>query len=253
MLISRRDFSVLTGTALASVAMTSACDAATFVGQGTSAQLKSRPKPGTKTTARGRSPLGLGGTRDGLLAMPATIPAGPMPLLVLMHGAGGNSANQLGRFASIPDEAGVAVLSVDSRGSSWDAIRVGFGPDVAFIDAALKKVFGQVAVDPARLAVGGFSDGATYALSLGLANGNLFRRIVAWSPGFIVDAPPTGKPSVFISHGTRDEILPIDRCSRVIVPVLKQRGYAVTYREFEGPHAAPPEVAREGFTFVAKA
>lgn len=243
---------MLTGSALASVAMTTACDAATFLAQGGSVQLKSRPKPGTKTTARGRSPLGLGATRDGVLAMPANIPSGPMPLLVLMHGAGGNAANQLGRFASVPDETGVAVLSVDSRGSSWDAIRSGFGPDVSFIDAALERVFALVAVDPARLAVGGFSDGATYALSLGLANGDLFKRIVAWSPGFIVDAAPSGKPAVFISHGTQDQILPIDRCSRVIVPVLKQRGYAVTYREFEGPHAAPPEIAKEGFAFVAK-
>jgi predicted esterase len=86
--------------------------------------------------------------------------------------------------ARCPMDAGLPMLFVDSRGQTWDGIRGGFGPDVDFLDGALEKVFGMVAVDPNRLALGGFSDGATYALSLGLVNGDLFPRIVAFSPGF---------------------------------------------------------------------
>ena len=56
-------------------------------------------------------------------------------------------------------------------------------------------------VDPARLVIGGFSDGASYALSLGLINGQLFRKVAAFSPGFVVTGEPEGKPRVFISHG----------------------------------------------------
>jgi predicted esterase len=69
---------------------------------------------------------------------------------------------------------------------------------------------------------------------------------MAFSPGFI---PPgstqTGTPRVFVSHGTRDAILPIETCSRRLVPELKQAGYKVTYREFDGPHGVPPEIATE--------
>ncbi len=132
-----------------------------------------------------------------------------------------------------------------------DAIRGGFGRDVAFVDRALTRVFEIVAADPARTAIGGFSDGASYALSLGLINGDLFPRVVAFSPGFVVNGTPQGRPRVFVSHGTDDPILPIDRCSRVIVPGLRTRGYDVTFREFPGGHEVPDAIAREGMQSVA--
>jgi predicted esterase len=50
---------------------------------------------------------------------------------------------------------------------------------------------------------------------------------------------------VSVSHGTGDDVLPIDRTSRRIVPVLRDDGYEVDYREFDGGHVVPPEVARE--------
>lgn len=54
-----------------------------------------------------------------------------------------------------------------------------------------------------------------------------------------------GAPRVFISHGTGDEVLPIDVCSRRLAPELRRAGYDVTYREFDGPHTVPPGIARE--------
>jgi predicted esterase len=158
----------------------------------------------------------------------------------------------LRRLGAAADEAGIAVLAPDSRGSTWDAIRDGFGRDVAFVDRALEKVFASVAVDPARVAAGGFSDGATYALSLGLINGDLFPRIAAFSPGFVIGGMAHGRPRIFISHGTADPILPIDHCSRVIVPRLRQGGYEVTFREFDGQHTVPPAVAKEGMEWISK-
>src|SRR5688500_16411957 len=133
------------------------------------------------------------------------------------------------------------------------AIRGGFVTDVEMLDRTLARVFETVAVDPARIAVGGFSDGATYALSLGLINGDLFRRVVAFSPGFVVDGSPHGTPRFFISHGTADQVLPIDRCSRLIVAGLRKRGYDVTFREFHGGHEIPADIARDGTRWVARA
>jgi predicted esterase len=183
--------------------------------------------------------------------LPAKASSATLPLLVLLHGAGGSGAGILRRLGSVADQAGVAVLAPDSRDSSWDAIRGYFGRDVIFLNRALERVFESVAVDPARVSVGGFSDGATYALSLGLINGDLFRRILAFSPGFVVTGSSHGKPSVFISHGVNDPILPIDRCSRAIVPGLKKVGYDVTFREFDGGHTVPADIASEGMRWVA--
>jgi dienelactone hydrolase len=119
-----------------------------------------------------------------------------------------------------------------------------FGPDVAFVDQALAWTFERCAIDPSYVAVAGFSDGASYALSLGLANGDLFERVMAFSPGFVAPAPPQGRPRLFLSHGTADTVLPIDRCSRRIVSLLRQADYDVTYQEFDGPHTVPPDIAQ---------
>ena len=209
-------------------------------------RIVARPVSGVKTTGPQTRTLGLDPKRDAILQLPSKPAEGPVPLLVLLHGAGGSGAGILKRLGSFAEEAGIAVLAPDSRGSSWDAIRGDFGPDVAFINRALERVFQTVAVDPQRIVVGGFSDGATYALSLGLQNGDLFRRVLAFSPGFYVGDAIQGKPRLFVSHGTRDEVLPIDRCSRVIVPRLQKSGYDVLFREFDGAHEIPPEIARAG-------
>ena len=214
------------------------------------ARLDARPRAAVKTTGSGSRALGLGEGRDAILHLPPDT-SRPLPLLVLLHGAGGSGAGILRRLSLFSDDAGLAVLSPDSRGSTWDAIRGGFGPDVTFLNRALERVFETVAVDPARIAVGGFSDGASYAISLGLQNGDLFRRVLAYSPGFFVGGQAQGRPRVFISHGTADQILPIDRCSRVIVPRLKKQGYDVTFRQFDGGHEVPPDIARAGMRWAA--
>jgi phospholipase/carboxylesterase len=129
--------------------------------------------------------------------------------------------------------------------TAWDVIARGrYGPDLALVEAALDHAFARCAVDPTRLAVGGFSDGASYALALGLNNGDLFSHVLAFSPGFAGPGTRRGRPQVFISHGTRDPILPIDQCSRSIVRQLRAQGYPLLYREFDGEHVIPPEVAR---------
>jgi phospholipase/carboxylesterase len=206
-----------------------------------------RPGQQTASIVPGEHRLDLDGGRDGVLHVPRGVqPGSPVPLAVMLHGAGG--AGDAMRFTfALADECGVPVLAPDSRGRTWDVILGGFGPDVEFINAALAYAFERMAVDPARIGIGGFSDGASYALSLGMANGDLFTHVLAFSPGFIAPAGQRGKPRVFISHGTRDEVLPIDRTSRSIVPDLERRGYDVTYREYNGPHTVPADLAREAF------
>ena len=163
----------------------------------------------------------------------------------MLHGAGGVATHGLNPLLHLAEEAGLLLLAPESRRQTWDVILGGYGPDVAFLDRALGRVFARYAVDPARLAVGGFSDGASYALSLGLTNGGLFTHVLAFSPGFMAPGEQEGAPRIYISHGVRDAVLPIDACSRRIVPRLRRAGYAVEYREFDGPHTVPPEFARE--------
>jgi phospholipase/carboxylesterase len=177
------------------------------------------------------------------------VPAGyqadrPAPLAVMLHGAGGNSAHGLGLLRRFADTSGMILLAPMSRERTWDIIGGDYGPDIEFMDRALAQTFERYAVDPTRLAIGGFSDGASYALSVGLMNGDLFSHIIAFSPGFMAPLEKQGMPHIFVSHGTQDEILPIERCSRRLVPVLRQAGYEVQYHEFDGPHTIPPDIAQ---------
>ena len=201
----------------------------------------------------GCHPLGLDGRRDGAFLVPAGLDAAkPAPLIVALHGAGGVATQMLDLLAVQAERQGMIVLAPESRGSTWDGIRGGYGPDVAFIDRALTKIFQLQRIDPSRVALAGFSDGASYGLSLGVINGELFDHILAFSPGFMAPTSTADTPRIFISHGVHDEVLPIDPCSRRIVPTLRQAGYDVEYHEFQGGHVVPPEmVERAMVRFLA--
>jgi phospholipase/carboxylesterase len=216
-------------------------------------QLKTRPAPVVERFDPGEHALGLGGRRDGVLYIPPrTKSQAVVPLMVLMHGGG--SDKEFFRFTfPLGEELGVAILIIDSRHNTWDAVDSPFGPDVEFIDKALADVFKHLPVDPRRLALGGVSDGGSYALSLGLMNGELFSHVVAFAPGFIATpAPRVGRPAIFVAHGTRDDVLRIDWTSRRFVPRLKADGYDVTYLEFDGPHNVPVDVARAALGWLTR-
>ncbi|SHN55443.1 Predicted esterase [Geodermatophilus obscurus] len=217
-------------------------------GTDAAARLTARPQPEPPAAppAPGTQPLELEVERPPLLHVPPGLAAGSaVALVVSLHGAGGDARGGIDVFRGPADERGLLVLAPASRGSTWDAVTGGYGEDAALVDEALARVFSTVLVDPGRIAVAGFSDGASYALGLGLANGDLFGRVAAFSPGFVPGSSREGRPAVFVSHGDADDVLPVGQTSRRIVPALRDDGYDVTYREFAGGHTVPPEVAAE--------
>jgi predicted esterase len=237
MLVTRRSFLALTGGLLASAPWL--------------------PVPGSRipTTVRrdepfgpGQHPLDLNKGRDGILYVPKGYKPGvPAPLMVVLHGAGQTSAWAT-RLFPLADEFGVLLLAPDSRDErTWDMILGGFGPDVEFIVSALTFARRHVTIDPSRRTLAGFSDGASYSLSLGIGMGDVFGKVIAFSPGIMQPEKTRGKPPIFISHGTSDGVLPIGVTSRVFVPRLQKLGYDVTYREFDGRHQVPDAIAREAF------
>ena len=265
--IDRRNFCTIAGGAMASLALSTACRRS-WSNLPNDGRLRARPQRGSgvplgnnaqdaRATPLGSSTvgrqtyLGLDRDRDAILQLPRSATNSPLPLLLFLHGATQSADDMFGYLDSAPEQEGIAILAPNSRETTWDAITDSFGPDVEFLSRALQRVFETVAIDPARIAVGGFSDGATYAIALGLRNGDVFKRVAAFSPGFLIDGAAQGKPTFFISHGTRDHILPIDRCGRRVATDLKAHGYEVTFREFEGDHEIPAAVMREGLRWVA--
>jgi predicted esterase len=139
-------------------------------------------------------------------------------------------------------EDGMLLLAPTSVGSTWDLMAGGLGRDVAALDAALAEVADCCAV--AATGFAGFSDGASYALSLGLANGDLVDAVLAFSPGFAAPPVRVARPPVWLCHGRADRVLPVDACGRRVARELRARGHAVVYEEFDGGHVLVPALLR---------
>lgn len=219
---------------------------------GDAGRLTARPRPPVTLAAPGVHEIP-GPGRPALLVVPAgTEPGRPIPLALVLHGAGGNPRRTLGHMLPFVDGLGLALLVPGSLGPTWDVWGHDREADLASLDGALAAAFAAVRADPSRVGLVGFSDGASCALSVGLANGNLFRRIVAYSAGFAAPAARVGRPEVFLSQGARDPYFPPERCGRRIAADLRAGGCEVVYREFDGGHEIPPGVRDEAQAWLCR-
>jgi phospholipase/carboxylesterase len=188
-------------------------DIATLASQ---ARLTARPgRVRSPSSVTGLNPLNLSGTkRDGVLYVPAHI-AKPAPLILMLHGSRDSGEIIARHVRAIADEIGAIVVAPDSRDYTWDVANIG-----------------------------GFSDGGSYALSVGLMNGDLFTHVIAFSPGFMRLKSTNGHPHVFLAHGTEDDVLPITQ-SRTFARAIRGAGYDLTYVEFPGKHVVVERIARQ--------
>jgi phospholipase/carboxylesterase len=220
-----------------------------------SGTLRAKPNAAAVTAfPRGITPLANGA----LVYRPASAPDGAAPLLVILHGAGHGARPFLDLLMPKANQGGLLLLALQSKDATWDLVpRNGkpprFGDDVARIDAVLKQVFSNAAVDPNRIVLLGFSDGAGYALSLGLANPRLFRGIVALSPGFVVP-PPSASPRqrIFVAHGVRDPVLPFRHSETVVVGLMEQAGARPLFRRHNGGHVIDSETLDAGLAYALR-
>jgi len=228
-----------------------ACDSSATGLEASATHLTARPaRPGKEPVTGAPTPLGLDSPRDGLLYVPTSYATqARLPLLVALHGAGGSASDWQSYWARA-EARGMIVLALDSRAGTWDRVFQGAGSDAAFMDEALRLTFRQCRVDPQRIALCGFSDGGAYALSLGVANGDLFTHLIAYSPAYFRPAEPIiGRPRIFVSHGTSDIIVPYGPVSTLTVPQLEAAGYDVTFVPFDGGHLVPAEISEAALTW----
>jgi phospholipase/carboxylesterase len=162
-------------------------------------------------------------------------------LLLALHGAGsGGARGGLYAFRGAWGVPGLVIVAPAAAGTAWSLRDV----DVRFVDRALQQAFARCRVDARRVAVGGFSSGAAMALWLGLTNGDLFRAVIALSGGGPLPDERTGKPRIFVAHGTLDDVIPVTLGGDAIVRELRDQDYDVTYRRFRGGHRVLRPVAR---------
>lgn len=162
-----------------------------------------------------------------LLHVPANLPAGPVPLLVAMHGLGGSGPqfHNQAQWARHAGERGfIVVFPTGPR--RWD-----FRPtslDVPFIRAIVKQVRGERCIDARRIWATGHSMGGFMTQRLACESGDLFAAGADSSGGDVsmpvlggdCDAganPPAGYEPVPLAfwHGDQDQIVNYERLARV--------------------------------------
>lgn len=186
-----------------------------------------------------------------------------MPLVVLLHGSGMSGRSMLNYdgqiFQKLADAHGFIMLSASAHdvNNGWDNLNDSLPrfPDVVTIDAALRYVLRHYAIDPTRIALLGTSAGASLALQLGIANGDVFSRVVLFS-GFLpfsVDhefdrITARGRPMLFVGldQPTADGLH-----WPAFVERMRHQGYSVTYVPDSGEHYSRERIVA-GLSWLAQ-
>ncbi len=190
-------------------------------------------------------------------------PAKPAPMALLLHGSGDRGHTMIRAFEALAEAHGVILLAPDALDYSWDIMVAGarlrgvtrvpdWGPDVDRIDSALEAAFAAYAVDPNRISLIGFSDGAGYGLSLGANNADLFQTVIAFAPGLLMKVNGEDRGRVMLVHGQRDDVLPMKPTRDIFAPVLEDLGFDVELRLFNGGHVMPENLRAEAFDWWLK-
>lgn len=195
---------------------------------------------------------------DAVAYVPASATLHP-PLLVLLHGAGRDRLNMIQRFEAEADKRGIVLLAPTSKGVTWDAITIATTPttfdsplqlkqghrfsrsrDSDRVEAAIANLAKIIPVDRAHTVLAGFSDGATFALAMGLERSHQFEAVIAWSPGIAIESEGVARGRrVLVSHGRQDPLLHFEVTCGEIVPLLRSEGANVTFLSFDGVHEVP--------------
>lgn len=173
----------------------------------------------------------------------------PQALMVLFHGAGGAADKVLPFFVRWARTRRFLLLAPQSQYPTWDIVIGGHGPDRERLDRALAQVSDHFALDPSRLAFAGFSDGGSYALSMGLTNGDVASHVIGLCAGFMNTFQQNGSPRVFLAHGRSDSQLPLETSARKHAQRLLESGYDLSFFPFDGDHVIHPWAVERAIEF----
>lgn len=177
--------------------------------------------------------------------------AGKHPIMLLLHGWTGNE-NAMWVFSSrLPKDhmliAPRGIFPTPLGGFGWHEFKAKAWPWVDDLRPAVDALIALLTVenfpsgDPEKMSLVGFSQGAALAYTFALLHPDRVAAVAGLS-GFLPDGvmniirerPLQDKP-VFVTHGTQDELVPVDRARRS-VDLLQEAGAQVTYCEDDVGH-----------------
>src|SRR6056297_296417 len=203
---------------------------------------------------------------------PETPTDGPEPAVVVLHGRGANEEDLLPIAQELPEEYHVVSLRAPDRlqgGYTWYDLDLsagglhqsqpdpdGFRRSLDLVDESVDAAVEAYGLDPDRIGLLGFSQGAITSLSLLLESPADYRWVVAlhgYLPASHRDLDPEGmahKP-VFIAAGSADQIIP-DARTEAAAERFEELGAAVEYTAYDAPHGVGSEELADLVDFVER-
>lgn len=180
-----------------------------------------------------------GESRAVLLTPREIDPQRAYPLITVFHGAGRQDEQLVKALRDEPEKRAALFFVPRSRLQTWDLIATADRHDLDFLEWAYDLIYRRYPVDPLRQGLLGYSDGASYALSVGLSNPHIFCAVMVWAAGFrVIDEalldPTARKPRILLEHGTHDQLFPFEKIALPLREALEHAGYSVEFRVDQG-------------------
>jgi phospholipase/carboxylesterase len=184
------------------------------------------------------------------------------PLLLLLHGYGSNEEDLFSFANELPDEYYVisARAPFDLMYGSYAWYAINFDADENkfsdigqarasrdIISNFIDELIANYPIDSNNITLIGFSQGCILSYAVGLSYPEKVQRIVAMS-GYLnteiaVDDFAKNNVSnlkIFASHGTVDQVIPVD-WARKSIPILEKLGVSVVFKEYPVGHGVAPQ------------
>jgi phospholipase/carboxylesterase len=171
------------------------------------------------------------------------------PLFTILHGAGRHDEALAKAYRNEAERRQALFLIPRSVEPTWDLIASEGRLDLDFLEYAYDLIYRRYPVDALQQTLVGYSDGASYALSVGLCNCSMFSALIGWAAGFLVVDPPTAerfregvpepRPRIYLEHGTHDQLFDFQKVAIPMRDQLQKSGFDVTFSVDEGGRHMP--------------
>ncbi|WP_342532973.1 esterase [Lysinibacillus sp. FSL K6-0057] len=189
------------------------------------------------------------------------------PAIFLLHGMGSHEDDLPTLVQDFQEQCHIFSLRgpiTQKPGYAFFTIQEVGQPDRAIFDKVLValqrfllEAIDEYQIDPHKVFVLGFSQGAVLAQSLAFVMGNLVTGIVAlsgYTPKFVTEEYAIRSVEhlqAFISHGDYDYVIP-SQWGMESKEIFEQFGATVTFKQYPDGHGVTPDNLRDLVAFLAQ-